>query len=106
MGKGAEVLDVGGGAGRFALPLATRAKSVTVIDSSAESLDLLRCRVTEFGFTNVIAVQEPWEHAEVPTADITLCSLVLHHVPEAAPFVRKLEERARNRVVILESNRP
>ena len=102
VGKGAEVLDVGGGAGRFALPLATRAKGVTVIDPSAESLDLLMSRAAEFGFTNVTAVQERWEDAEVPPADIALSSLALHHVVEAAPFVRKLEERARERVVILE----
>ncbi len=102
VGKGAEVLDVGGGAGRFALPLATRAKRVTVIDSSAESLDLLRTRATEFGIANVTAVHERWEDAAAPSTDIALCSLVLHHVLEAAPFVRKLEECARDRVVILE----
>ena len=100
--EGAEVLDVGGGAGRFALPLATRARRVTVVDSSAESLDLLRSRVEEFGFANVTAVQERWEDAEVPTADVALCSLVLHHVAEIAPFVRKLEESVRERVAILE----
>ncbi len=100
--EGAEVLDVGGGAGRFALPLATRAKRVTVIDPSAESLDLLRTRASEFGFTNVTAIHERWEDVEVPSADVTLCSWALHHVLEAAPFVRKLEERARDRVVILE----
>ena len=102
VGEGAEVLDVGGGAGRFALPLATRAKRVTVIDLSAESLDLLGTRVAEFGFTNVTAVHERWEEAEVPSADVALCSWALHHVAEAAPFVRKLEEHARDRVVILE----
>ena len=102
VGKGVEVLDVGGGAGRFALSLATRAKGVTVIDPSADSLDLLKRRMAEFGFTNVTAVQERWEDAEVPRADVTFCSLVLHHVVEAVPFVRKLEERARGRVVILE----
>lgn len=102
VGEGAEVLDVGGGAGRFALPLATRAKSVTVVDPSAESLDLLRTRVAEFGFTNLTAVQERWEEAEVPSGDVVLCSWALHHVVEAAPFVRKLEESARDRVVILE----
>ena len=102
VGKGAEVLDVGGGAGRFALPLARRAKRVTVIDSSAESLDLLKSRTTEFGFTNVTAVHERWEDAEVPTADVALCSWVLHHVQEVAPFVRKLEEHVRNRVIIME----
>ena len=102
VGKDAEVLDVGGGAGRFALPLATRAKGVTVIDASAESLDLLRSRATEFGITNVTAVHERWEDAEVPTADVALCSWVLHHVQEPVPFVRKMEERVRNRVIILE----
>ena len=102
VGEGAEVLDVGGGAGRFALPLATRARRVTVIDPSAESLDLLETRVAEFGFANVSAINERWEDVEVPPADVTLCSWALHHVLEAAPFVRKLEERARDRVVILE----
>ena len=38
VGNDAEVLDVGGGAGRFALSLATRAKRVTVVDPSPESL--------------------------------------------------------------------
>ena len=102
VGNGAEVLDVGGGAGRFALSLATRAKGVTVIDPSAESLDLLRSRTAEFGITNVTAIHERWEDAEVPRADVTFCSLVLHHVLEAVPFVRKLEDRARDRVMILE----
>ena len=102
VGEGAEVLDVGGGAGRYALPLATRAKRVTVIDPAAESLDLLRSRVAEFGLTNVTDIQERWEEAEAPAADVAVCCWVLHHVLEAAPFVRKMEERARERVVILE----
>ena len=59
VGEGAEILDVGGGAGRFALPLATRAKRVTVIDPSAESVDLLQTRVGEFGFTNLITWWKP-----------------------------------------------
>ena len=100
--EGTEVLDVGGGAGRFALPLATRAKRVTVIDPSEESLDLLSTRVAEFGFTNVTSVNERWEEAEVPSADVTLCSWAIHHVVEAAPFIKKMEERAMDRVVILE----
>ena len=102
IGEGAEVLDVGGGAGRFALPIATRAKSVTVIDPSAESLDLLKTRVAEFGFTNVTAVEERWEDAEIPSADVALCSWALHHVVEAAEFIKKMEERVSDRVVILE----
>ena len=102
VGEGAQVLDVGGGAGRFALSLATRAKSVTVVDPSAESLDLLRKRIAEFEFTNITTVHDRWEDAEVPSADVALCSLVLDHVMEIAPFVRKLEECVRDRVVVLE----
>ena len=102
VGDASEILDVGGGAGRFALPLATRSESVTVVDPSTESLDLLRDRAAEAGLANVTALNERWEDAEVPPADVALCSLVLHHVLEAPPFVRKLEERARERVVIYE----
>ncbi len=102
LGEGAEVLDVGGGAGRFALPLATRAKSVTVVDPSTESLELLRTRISEFGFDNLTAVHERWEDSEVPQADLVFASLVLHHTLEAPPFLRKMEESARDRVAILE----
>ena len=102
VGEGSSILDVGGGAGRIALPLATRAKSVTVLDPSAESLDLLKSRAAEFGFANVAAIHERWEDAEVAPVDVAICSLVLHHVLEAPPFVRKLEECAKDRVIILE----
>ena len=38
----ATVLDVGGGAGRYALPLATRARHVTVVEPSADSVEMLK----------------------------------------------------------------
>ena len=98
----AEVLDVGGGAGRFALPLATRARSVTVVEPSADSVEMLKSRAAEAGIANVTVVNETWEEAEAPAADVVLCSLVLHHVPEAAPFVAKMERHARDRVVLVE----
>ena len=97
LGSGREVLDVGGGAGRFALPLATRAGRVTVVDPSADSVDLLKARAAEAGITNVTAINEPWEDAKAPAADMVLCSLVLHHVAEPAPFVAKLQKHARDR---------
>lgn len=102
LGSGTEVLDVGGGAGRFALPLATRAKRVTVVERSADSVELLNSRAAEAGITNITVINESWEEANAPVADMVLCSLVLHHVLEAAPFVAKLQKYARDRVVVVE----
>ncbi len=102
LGADADVLDVGGGAGRYALPLATRAKHVTVVEPSTDSVELLNARAAETGLTNVTAINEPWEDAEAPPADVVLCSMVLHHVSDAAPFVARMQEHARDRVVLLE----
>lgn len=102
LGTDAEVLDVGGGSGRLALPLATRAKHVTVVEPSEDSVELLNTRAAEAGITNIAVINEAWEDVREPTADIVLCSLVLHHVPDAAPFVTKLQQHARKRVVIVE----
>ena len=97
-----EVLDVGGGSGRFAIPLALRTKHVTVVEPSEDSVDLLNERVAEFGIENITVVNEAWEDVPEPAADIVLCSLVLHHVLDAADFVTKLQQHARDRVVIVE----
>ena len=102
LGSGSEVLDVGGGAGRYALPLATRARRVTVIDQSEDSLELLNTRAEEAGITNITVINEPWEDVQAQQADMVLCSLVLHHVSEVVPFVSKLQDHAKDRVVMLE----
>ena len=102
LGTDAEILDVGGGSGRLALALATRAKHVTVVEPSEDSVELLNTRAAEAGITNITVINEPWEDVQEPTADIVLCSLVLHHVMDAAPFVTKLQKHARSRVAIVE----
>lgn len=102
LGPGTEVLDVGGGSGRYALPLATRTRRVTVVEQSEDSVELLTSRAEEAGIDNITVINEAWEDAEAPTADMALCSLVLHHVPDVVPFVSKLQDHATDRVVILE----
>ncbi len=102
LGTGTEVLDVGGGTGRYALPLATRANRVTVVEQSEDSLELLATRAEEAGMTNIAVINEPWEDAQAPKADMVLCSLVLHHVEDVVPFVSKMQGHAKDRVVVLE----
>ena len=102
----ATVLDIGGGAGRFALPLATRASAVTVVEPSAEAVGLLRERAAEAGLSNITVIDQQWEEADVSSADLVICSLVLHHVPEGAAFITKMLEHATNRVAIVEMMEP
>ena len=102
LGKDADVIDVGGGAGRYALPLATRSRHVTVVEPSEDSVDLLRERAAEARLTNITVINGSWEEAEAPSADIVLCSMVLHHVADAVPFVANMQEHARDRVVLVE----
>ena len=102
LGEEASVLDVGGGAGRYALPLATRTKHVTVVEPSEDSVEMLKTRAAEASITNITAVNERWEDAVAPSAELVLCSLVLHHVADAAPFVAKMQEHAKERVVLVE----
>ena len=102
VGPSTTVLDVGGGTGRYAIPLAARAKHVTVVDPSVGSIELLESIAAERGITNITAVSSDWESAEVEPSDIVLCSLVLHHVPNAEPFIKKLGQKAANRVMTVE----
>ncbi len=106
LGSDATVLDVGGGAGRFALPLATRARHVTVVEPSADAVEMLRERAEEAGLSNITVISDPWEDADAPKVDMVLCSLVLHHVTEAAKFIAKMEEHAMDRVVVVEMMKP
>ncbi len=63
------VLDVGGGAGRYALPLALGAKEVTVVDPSPSMLEALRESAADAGVANVSAVASGWEYSSVEVHD-------------------------------------
>ena len=102
LGPGDAVLDVGGGAGRYALALATRSRNVTVVEPSEDSVELLKERAAEAGLTNITVINGSWEEAETPPANVVLCSMVLHHVADAVPFVTRMQEHARDRVVLVE----
>lgn len=96
------VLDVGGGAGRFALPLTLTSEHVTVVEPSASMVQWLRDDARNFGLSNLSVIQQPWEEAAVEPHDMGFCAYVLHGVAEIKQFVDKLIDHAKRGVVILE----
>ena len=97
------VLDVGGGAGRYALPLALKCSHVTVVEPSPSMAEALLLEAKKAGIDNLSVVQAHWEEAQVDTADVVLCAHVLDGTSVVGPFLHKLEQHARKRVLILNS---
>jgi SAM-dependent methyltransferase len=91
VGPRTTVVDVGCGPGRYTLPLAKRAASVVAVEPSAQMVGYLQQNLAAAGIANVAVVERSWQEADVPTADVVLCSHVLYDVPDAVAFLAKLD---------------
>ena len=98
---GSTALDVGGGAGRMALPMALKCEHVTVVEPSDSMITQMRESGAEARIGNVSVTQAVWEDAQVDSADIVLCAHVVYGVADIEPFIRKLDAHAGSLVVIL-----
>jgi SAM-dependent methyltransferase len=102
VGSSAEprVVDVGGGSGTRAVPLAIHGCSVTVIDSSADALAILHRRAQDAGVADrVIGMQADAEllATVVPAgqADLVLCHHLLEEVDDPVAVVAALAQAVR-----------
>ena len=98
---GSTALDVGGGAGRMALPMALRCEQVHVVEPSNSMIEQLRESAADAGIENVSVTQATWEDAEVGAEDMALCAHVVYGVADIEPFLQKMEAHARSLVVLL-----
>jgi SAM-dependent methyltransferase len=111
-GVSPRVVDVGGGSGTRAVPLAIQGCSVTVIDSSVDALAILHRRAQDAGVSDrVTGVQADAEilATVVPAgeADLVLCHHLLEEVDDPAAVAAALADAVRpgGRVSVLVAGR-
>jgi CTP:molybdopterin cytidylyltransferase MocA/SAM-dependent methyltransferase len=97
-------LDIGAGAGRYALPMARSVRRVLAVDPSPTMLDALRGDAAAHGIANVEAISGRWpEAASLPplgpsraaVADVALIAHVSYDIEAIWPFVEAMELAAR-----------
>jgi FkbM family methyltransferase len=81
------ILDIGAGNGRWTIPLARKAKSVTAIEPDADMLNELRENI-KTGSGNIQNIQSSWEDAEVEVHDIAVCAHAMYSSPDHRIHIR------------------
>jgi SAM-dependent methyltransferase len=92
-------LDIGAGAGRYALPLALRVKAVIAVEPSAGMRRALRTGLDEHGIENVRVVPGTWpetldELGPLPAADVAFIAHVGYDIEAIGPFLDAMERAA------------
>ena len=92
-------LDVGAGAGRYALPLAAHVAEVIAVEPSVSMRNALRTGKEEHGVDNLRIVAGAWPAALAglgpsPVAEVALIAHVGYDIEEIGPFIDALERAA------------
>lgn len=98
--QGDTLLDVGGGAGRFALALAGRCKRVVNVDRSEGMRAEFDAAASEAGITNAEFIQAAWPAGGHLAGDVALVANVTYFVRDIVPFLEKLNSATRRRVIV------
>ena len=94
------LVDVGGGAGRYGLPLALRCRELVNVEPSPGMAAEYEASAAEAGIHNAKLVRADWLAANGIVGDVTMVCHVTYFVRDIVPFVHKLVEASRRRVII------
>ncbi|MEM7800056.1 MAG: class I SAM-dependent methyltransferase [Chloroflexota bacterium] len=95
------LLDVGAGAGRFALPLAQSVQQVTALDHARPMLTILQQRAAEQKIENVTTIESAWEDAVVEPHDVVLAAWSLYRLPDMLTGMQKLIAATQRTLIIV-----
>jgi len=102
-------LDIGAGAGRYALPLALRVLEVVALDPSPGMLVALREQAAEHRIANVRPIEGRWPVdpalGPAPTADAALIANLGYDVEAIGPFLDAMEAATRRLCVAILADR-
>jgi FkbM family methyltransferase len=89
------VLDIGAGSGRWTIPLARIAGSVTAIEPSTPMRDMLSENIEAAGLKNIHIIAASWEEAVVAPHNIIVCAHAMYSNPDLSSFIRKQEKHTK-----------
>jgi SAM-dependent methyltransferase len=103
-------LDIGAGAGRYALPLALKVREVVAVEPSGGMRRALRTGLCEHGIANVRVVAGAWPDAlaeleTLPAVDTALIAHVGYDIEAIGPFLDAMEQATRRRCVAMLTDR-
>lgn len=103
-------LDIGAGAGRYALPLALCVRAVIAVEPSPGMRQALGTGIAEHGIGNVRVVAGAWPEAvdqlgPLPAADASLIAHVGYDIEDIGPFLDAMEAATRVRCVAVLTDR-
>jgi hypothetical protein len=99
-------IDIGAGAGRYALPLARAVGDVIAIEPSTSMRAALEEGIASHGLANVRPLSDRWPMADPPAADVALIAHVGYDIEAIGPFVGAMEATVRRLCVAVLMERP
>lgn len=92
-------LDIGSGAGRYALPLALAVREVIAVDPSPAMLAALRDDAAANGIENCRAIRARWPFEPSPAGDVALMAHIGYDIEQIGPFLDAAEAAASRMIV-------